>query len=237
MPNSQEKAEGLIKLPESSTIIKPILEFCYSGKYVEDVDDASAEKAVHGAKVYVTADKYDIRAMGRIVYDKVLDHFELCLNELYAHAREVRAARRRAAAGENMGSIEVALDEVTIAQHKKAWDAVLSTIEVLLEGCGHDEYIRALIRFVDWPIIVIDAYRADWTAFVASHPSYAAELILKLSSEECQLQMVKMKAELEIANFKTDDGQRDEAGADALRAELAVAEPWINARLQRLSEN
>jgi len=223
----QEKAEGLIKLPEPSAIIKSILEFCYSGDYVDDGDDGPENKALQNAKLYLAADKYDIREMDEIIWPRVMEHIDDCEEFLKKHTTLI----------DSLGRPEDV--EVALAKVQTVWDGLLLTVRFLLENCRENDSIRHPLTKIDWTSIAKNGFRADWLELVAAQPGYAVDVLAIQNSERWQLEMIKSRAEAEIAATRPPDGWPttwdDDWSVGSLRAEWARAETWFDARLSRLS--
>jgi len=163
-----------------------------------------------------------------------MEHVHDCERELQAHSR----ITRRAAITEDTDckrAANNALNEAAIAQQQKNWDGLLATVKFLLENCHHEDSIRSFLACIDWSSIVIDEYQADWIMFLASHPSFAAEVISTQGSEEWQLNHIMDGAQDEIAAFEAGVIWHDELGVDTCKVDWASAGPWFAGRLQRLS--
>lgn len=173
--------------------------------------------------------------MDEIIFPWLMEHIHACEEELKSH----QDGTRRAAALDDTIREEVAndeLDEAAIAKQQKNWDGILSTIEFLLESCREDDGVRKAILYVDWALIAVDAHRADWIVFLASHPSFAADVISTQHSEEWQLKQIMERAEAEIAALSPGDGWGEDLVSQDMRTVWTRAKIWFDRRLQKLAE-
>jgi len=214
----QEKAESLIRLPESSAVIRSVLEFCYSGAYVVDETEVSGEKAFHNIKLFVAADKYDVRNMIYRVQLRLAHNINACVAELQAHKKALSKSKS--------GGMDTAAK--VPEQVRRNWDGLLLAIDFLLQNSCKNPF--SIIR-IDWASIIVDAFRGDWLEFVASHPAYAAEVILVQCAEEWQLRKVMKIGDDEIHACRPEDDLDDE-----LQNEWTGARKWFQGRLRRSSQ-
>lgn len=200
-------------MPESSALIKSILEFCYSGDYLDNSAESSGGKALLNAKLYVAVDKYDIRGMKHTVNSQMSWQIHACERELQVHSRIVRHA---AAPGDSDRKrvANDALDAAAIVRQELNWGDLLTTVGFLLEYCHQDDGIRNFLAVLDWSSIVIDEYQADWIVFLASHPNFAAEVISIQGSEEWRLNHIMDNAKDEVVYYADNFGDPEEFGRE-----------------------
>ena len=234
----QEKAESLIKLPESSALIRSILEFCYSGDYLDDSDDAAEKKALQNAKLYLAADKYDIREMDDIIYHRLMFHIDACDEYLtkYHKDQSTNKPREMSTGGTEGDTGGQSPHDEHVEEHagkaQKVWVGLLSTVRILLDNSREDDSIRQFLGEIGWTSIALHEFRADWLELVATHPGYAFDVLVAQTSEKWQLDTIMYRAEAEIATIPPSEDW-DPAN---LRTEWSGAERWFKRRLQRLSE-
>jgi len=235
---TQEKAESLIKLPESSKTIKPILEFCYTGTYGEDSVDTSEKQALQNTKLYLAAAKYDIRGMDDVIYLRFMFHIDACEDYLARFHKERATDKpldgpKEVTEGE-MGKKcphEEQVEEATV-KAQTVWDGLLLAVRTLLDNSREDDSIRQSLGEIGWTSIALDQFRSDWLELVAAHPAYAFDVLVAQTTEKWQLDTIKSRAEAEIAACPPSD----DWDPKNLRDQWSGCERWFDRILQILSE-
>ena len=173
----QEKAENLITLPESSDVVKALLNFCYApfprgrDDYFDPDEDRCGPTyllAQHAA-LYVAADKYIFPEFKRYE-ESLLDEFigDTNTNLIYG-------------LGSSLDGQDV--NEAPATWHMMFLDLV-KAVEFLLEHTRDDDPIRTRLLDIIWTRFAHGKNRESWVALIEKHPGYAAELMVRQSQDD-----------------------------------------------------
>jgi len=137
----QEKAESLVTLPEPSSVMKSLLNFCYApsprNTYVDpiiDVNDPTYALAHHAA-LYWAADKYIIDELKDWAFSYLDDFLSVTNNDLIA-------------------DLNPSHDEDDHSETTKRWKTkffdLCKAVDTLLECTADDDEIRRALENIEW---------------------------------------------------------------------------------------
>ena len=148
-------------MPESSVVIKALLNYCYCPCPRDDYEDPDADVSdptyalEHHAELYVAADKY-----------RILDFkgwAEQCLHAFIGFSN--KSLKKRWTSSENQA------DDVWGARFHDLSNAVTT----LLEHTREEDPVRRRLLDIEWGLFAFGEHRNTWVAILKENPGYAAE--------------------------------------------------------------
>lgn len=179
-------------MSEFTAVITAILDFCYSGVLVGDIDMITGKRVLLSAQIYIAADKYNIAGMQDAVRPALLQDLEYC-EEALGLLRGYDAVER----------------ETVYFSH--SFTALCSTVHLLLEQSHGEDKVRTRLLGIDWSSIAVGTSRVQWIQFLRNHPEYAADVIAFQTQADWQAKLPPIDEEVYDVEAAQDDGSHDEA--------------------------